>query len=516
MSPRVQELAGALVDSGVGLAAGVTGSGLSWQLITALERLGVPFVPTVHESAAAILAGAFARHTGSLGCAITIKGPGFANLLPGIVSNAYEAWPVLTVSEAYGPARGARRHKLLDHETLARACVRAYGTLGDPRTLVPSLAAAARADVPGPVHLDLFAEEHASFWHVAWPASPPWAPAGEAERLLTVARRPVVIAGAWSVGQPWARSLASLGVPVMTTLAAKGVVDERTTWAGGIYTGDGKSLAPERALVEASDLVVGVGLRADEVLSVRPFGRPTVLYDTVWTEGVEAFGGVRCHASGGAVETALGLMGGRSWGAEEVDAATTRLRSALLNGSWLPATVFASLQAASPAPSHLVVDTGLFCTVAEHLWQAGAPAAFTASANGRYMGTSVPMALGVALAHPADTTICAMGDGGARMGVAELAHAIERHLRIAFVLMSDARYGSVGGVPGASGLSERAVTIARPSWFRAIEAMGCPAGRVESRDELERAFAAWSREGPLFIEAVFDPAAYARATDGLR
>src|SRR4029450_6566170 len=105
------------------------------------------------------MAGALARRSGTLGCAISIKGPGFANMLGGLLVDFYEQLPVLSVAEAFGPSVAASRmHKRLDHETAGRAFTKAYATLGDPRGTVATLAGIARAEIPGPVHLDLFDE----------------------------------------------------------------------------------------------------------------------------------------------------------------------------------------------------------------------------------------------------------------------------------------------------------------------------------------------------------------------
>src|SRR5215212_6158473 len=164
MNERIAALAEGLMQNGVKALFGVPGSGLSLQLITELEARGVPFYGATHEAAGALMAGAFGKLTGSLGCSISIKGPGFANMLPGVLSNHYEQLPTLSISEAFGPATpGFRMHKRLDQHSLALSCAKAYATLGDPGDTVARLASQARAEIPGPVHLDLFAEDAPTF-----------------------------------------------------------------------------------------------------------------------------------------------------------------------------------------------------------------------------------------------------------------------------------------------------------------------------------------------------------------
>src|SRR5262249_39449426 len=193
--------------------------------------------------------------------------------------------PVLSVAEAFGPSVPASRmHKRLDHETAGRAFTKAYATLGDPRGTVKTLAGVARAEIPGPVHLDLF-DEAGGVLHERIAPDPA---ADDSDRALSelgaqVARseRPVVIAGSLAVRRPWGRRLAPLRVPVFTTLAAKGVLDETTPFAAGVFTGDGRARSPEAIILAEADLVVGLGLRNLEVLSVKPFPCALAVVDVV-------------------------------------------------------------------------------------------------------------------------------------------------------------------------------------------------------------------------------------------
>ena len=63
-------------------AFGVPGGGPSLQLADVLERRGVKFITTAHETTAALMAGAVGRQTGAPALALSIKGPGFINFAP--------------------------------------------------------------------------------------------------------------------------------------------------------------------------------------------------------------------------------------------------------------------------------------------------------------------------------------------------------------------------------------------------------------------------------------------------
>ena len=519
MSERVAQLAQALGAEGVRALFGIPGSGLSLELITALERLGVPFYATAHEGSGAIMAGAFARRSGTLGCAISIKGPGFANMLGGLLVDYYEELPVLSVAEAFGPAVAASRmHKRLDHEAAGRAFTKAYATLGDPRRTVATLAGIAKAEIPGPVHLDLF-DEDAGALHERITPDPP-APGAWSELRARLARseRPAVIAGALAARRAWGSRLAELNVPVFTTLAAKGLLDETTPFAAGVFTGDGRELSPEAKILPAADLVVGLGLRNGEVLSAKPFPRDLAIVDVVGGRSAGGFAAALVWRADGDESFAdvLDTLSGKEWGRERVAEATAGVRRHLAGDEWLPGVLYRHLERELPAIGCLVVDTGYFCTVAEHAWRARSAAAFLCSANGRSMGTALPSAIAAALADRTAPTVCVMGDGGA-MHVADLRLAVAEALPVLFLLLSDGRYGSVAHATSVVDASRRATTIARPSWFRAVEALDCPAEQVKDEAAFVTALRRWDwRTGPLFLEAPFDPERYATMLRGVR
>jgi len=519
VSARIEATAAALAQAGVASAFGVPGGGEILALITALEEQGVAFHGTVHEGAAAIMAAAFARQSGRVGCALSIRGPGLVNMLPGFLVARTEGWPLITISEAYGPGDSpSRMHKRLDQAAITATLAKASTSLGEPAATIAALAARATEEIPGPVHLDLSAAT----------AAPPWPsraeePAARAEggsapaTALANARRPVVIAGSVATRAVWGLRLSRLRVPVFTTVAAKGVVDETSDHAAGIFTGDGGPRAPETGILSQADVVVGLGLRPAEILGVRPFPAPLILLDVVRAPGVEGWAPAAANesASTAAIEETLDVLEDREWGRDHLKEARRVLGDALRTGEWLPAAVFDGVRDAVRG-ARLVVDTGLFCTVAEHLWEAGDWRGFLGSANGRHMGTALPMALGAALADTRRPVVCAVGDGG-WAHASELRIAVSKRLPLVLLFLSDGRYGSLAAAPAARRANPDVLAPPGGSWTRIMEGLGWQACDVDSPSALSRALRAWDpSSGPLFLEARFDPARYVRMTEGIR
>src|SRR5262249_7540137 len=136
--------------------------------------------------------------------------------------------------------------------------------------------------------------------------------------------RPVVIAGSLAVRRPWGRRLATLRVPVFTTLAAKGVLDETTPFAAGVFTGDGRARSPEAIILAEADLVVGLGLRNLEVLSVKPFPCALAVVDVVGGPLADGFApSALCRTSGDdAFDDILDALSVKEWGVERLAKAT--------------------------------------------------------------------------------------------------------------------------------------------------------------------------------------------------
>lgn len=518
MEPQLNHLADLLVKENVRWAFGVTGSGPSLHLISRLEEKGISYIPASHEASAAIMAGAVARATGQIAVAISIKGPGLANLLAGQSANWFECAPVLSISEAFGEKTLiSKQHKRLPQKALVTPLVKARVSLNQVSKNFRKLVATACAEMQGPVHIDL-CEESAKegVWfrkpHVGTFSSP-----DIFRKLSTTAKRPILIVGSLALRREWKKKLAEIRVPIFTTASAKGVLDESGAYAAGIYTGTGKELAPETKLLAESDLVIGLGLRNNEVVQAQSFGRPTVLFDEIVSDFSKGFDAKAVlDLSHSKVASALWPYLGRvEWGQNDIRRSLQEMRRYLLAYSWLPAHCFDALN--QDTTNHaLVLDTGSFCTIGEHMWQAKAGRSFLGSSNGRFMGTAIPTAIGFSLSQPNRPVYCVSGDGGFRMYPSEIKIAVEKKLPICFVLMRDGFYGSIACVPQKGPSSTNAVRLIQPSWAKSIEGMGLPSFCVSSQKEFEDAIHGWDRKEPRFVEAIFSPEDYRRMTERLR
>jgi acetolactate synthase-1/2/3 large subunit len=531
MSGLARRLAGELIRSGVRHAFGITGSGISYDLIACLEDSGVPFYPVAHEAAAALMAGACCRDGRLRAAAIGIKGPGLANFIPGILSNRYEGRPALTVSESYSSAAPAYyMHKRADHAALCGPVAKGYARLDRELRSVGLLAELAVQEAPGPVHLDISDEPEREPQIRTHPDGESGLPhredGGRAfERILEAverSRKPAVVLGSMAARRLGSIRWDRLGVPVLATAAAKGCIDERSAFFGGLVTGEAGKLSPERNILQEADLIVGIGLRNTEV--VRPIRAEAeiVIVDNAGhelSEGFQASAVAHPFDMEAAGEELARALSAKSWGEELLRRYWREVDRELFREAWLPARALRDVQERLHGKETILVsDTGLFCTIAETVWKARQPSEYCGSGNGRFMGTSVPTAIGLAVSHPEAAIVCLAGDGGIRPYWAELRLAAELRLKLFVLYMSDGGYGSIRRAAASRAGSGKPVEIAGSSWYRPMKAIGWEAVRVRSYREFRRALerADLDFPGPLFMEMAFDKTGYTSMTANLR
>jgi len=509
----LQHLAAELAASGIETVFGIPGSGASLTLCDALASRGVAFTTTHSEASAAIMAGIQSRVSGRTGAAISIKGPGLANMIPGLAACRFEALPLVAICEAYPPdVPASKAHKRMDHEILAAPTVKGRRFLSADGPGFDTMSAWAEREAPGPVLLDIAATAIAS-------DAPPDRPVPPAEKdplpAIRRAEKPVVIAGTLAVRQAWSAALNRLAVPVFSTAGAKGVVDETLPQAAGVYTGVGLDKVPEREILDAADLVVGLGLRSSEVLAAGLQDLPAVNVDPL---GAALSSGFDYQATAGVDVFAdvVDALATKNWGLDMLARSRRRLQQAL-SGAFLPAACYAQIEHRFAGNARIVIDTGYFCTIAEHAVTATRPDRFLGSGLSRYMGIALPMAVGAALHDPALPTILAIGDGGIGMFAAELRLAVAHRSPLLVVLMSDGGFGSVRTRAIQDGLIQSPMLQVGGSWLQVMSAMGLTALAAADETGFADALAQWEPEaGPAYIEATFDPERYQDMVQGIR
>lgn len=513
----IPHLARELVRLGLRNVFGIPGEGPSLELLSELERSGCEFEAVGHEGAAALMAGGYGRVTGTPGVSLSIKGPGFGNLLAGIASNWLDRNPSVSFSESYGPGSSPlRMHKRLAHALMVKPIVKAYADNPSPH-LISRLWNTSVSEEPGPVHIDISGKMNGEAYESSEENHVPGAFSKKAAESIRASQRPLIIAGSFAARRSWRKEMESLRIPIFTTVAGKGAVSEDGYWSAGVFTNAGGAVAPERVLLPKADLIVGIGLRTTELLDSKPLGRSLLLLDGLSgkARGLQAI--EECCVNDEGIREAVQLLAAKEWGLEEVLDTRTRLTRRFQSDPWLPGSVLQTAQKSLPPDTRFVLDTGSFCTIGEHALVSRAPNQVMGSSGARSMGVSLPFGIGAALAAPHVPTVVVVGDGGVRMYPETVTVAVRRKLPLIVMIMTDGHYSSVRQSAVSRGLTQQPVVLDRCRWSAVFKAMGCPSERIESSAALKQLLQGWSKErGPLALELAFDPEEYLTMTEGLR
>jgi acetolactate synthase-1/2/3 large subunit len=497
---------------------GIPGEGASLELLIQLENLGCAFHLVPHEAAGALMAGGFGRVSGIPGVSLSIKGPGLSNMISGIATNWLDHNPTLSLSESYGPGSNPHRmHKRLAHAPMLANVVKAYADNISPY-LVEDLWNLSMAEEPGPVHLDISGcMKGQSFDKYTIESDERSDTSAEAARLISRSQRPVAVIGALATRRKWRRALAQLKFPIFTTVAGKGAVDETLPYVAGVFTNSGGLRSPESRLLPMADLVVGLGLRTTEILDVKQLPAPLVLFDEMGgkASGLKAACEV-CLDCDRMLEV-FDLLSSKHWGEVEISAANDALIMQLEFDRWLPAGALRLTQQILPASTRFILDTGNFCTIAEHTLIARTPLDIIGSACGRAMGVALPTGVGATLASRDTPSVTIVGDGGIGMYPEVIRLAVEEKLPQLVLMMRDGFLSSVRKEARKKNASGEFLRVPGTSWTGTFQSFGCAAERVDSLKALEGALTDWDLDsGPLFLELVFDADTYMLMTDGIR
>lgn len=246
-------LARMLKAEGVEKVFGIV-DGTYFGFYSALHELGIDIVTPRHETAAAHMAGTYARLTGRLGVCMASNGPGVANLLPGLVVEQAEGNRVLAITSCRRPQiqypdRGGA------YQCFDQAGV--IGKIAKWSEAVPSFDRVAEMGRialrhvwegrPGVVHLDVpenvmngkVKAEVATWQPAQYRRTQPLPPLAEqveqAAQMLAASAVPMVHAGSGVIHAGASAELARvaelLHAPVTTSWAARGVLPETSPLA---------------------------------------------------------------------------------------------------------------------------------------------------------------------------------------------------------------------------------------------------------------------------------------------
>ncbi|MXZ76591.1 MAG: thiamine pyrophosphate-binding protein [Gemmatimonadetes bacterium] len=505
-------IARTLHEAGVRFAFGHPG-GEVLELIDALERTGIRFVLTGHESTAAFMAAAVGRLTGTPGVCVATLGPGACNLVLGVGTAYLDRDPVLAITARTSTERHHRSNKqnlpLIDLFTpITRWSVDLEGA--DIEDTVKSALSVATGPPRGPVYLSLpsdVAGKPAAGQGTAHPPLP--APVDESDlpRILTTlnsAERPVAVVGiamdAARDAPAVRRFLRDTGLPYATTVQAKGIADE----LGDGFLGTIAPAAGEDRIIEwlqRSDCVLGIGFDPVEVSRLWHFDAPLQIV----ADAPVGFGSYAPPAACVGDVSALldriaeGYHGRCLWTADDIGYLKARVDAVYHPPSeegpdgMSPYHLVGALREALPEETVVSSDVGAHKNVMGQRWRAPEPGTFLMSNGLSSMGYGLGAAMGAAMALPDRPVAAITGDGAFAMMVQELETIRRTGIAPLIVVLYDASLAVIKIAQQARKLPVTGVDFAPVDWVKVAEGFGIAAEAVSTPDETREAVARWMR-----------------------
>ncbi len=508
-----------------------------------IESAGVRHIGVRHEQGAGFMADGYARISGQPGVCLLITGPGVTNAATAIGEAYSDSVPVLVLSSVnatcdLGMGRG-ELHEISDQEAVTRPLTGFSATVLRPDQAPQLLArafAAFSTQRPRPVHIQIpldVMEMPAVTGFTE--ARRPNAPAPDADsvaaavKLLRDARRPAIVAGGGAVAAGEAlRGLAErLGAPVATTIAGKGVIDDRHP----LSLGAGLQRAASRLLLAESDLVLVVGSELSTT-DLFMWEAETQTYLGALGEDHPAPGRL-CNAGamirididadtltrdyqpevailGDARETLERILNALGPGEPVADVSQTEAavakvkteaRATLTPLEVKHVAVLDGLREALPDNGFVASDMTQIAYTGNTFFEARGPRGWLHPVGYGTLGYALPAAIGAKLAAPERPGVVLIGDGGLLFTVQELATAAELRLPLAIVLWNNDALGEIEDSMGRRGVPKVSVRPENPDFLALATAFNCHAHRATSLEDFKQALAsAFAADRPTVIE----------------
>ncbi|MBM0228883.1 thiamine pyrophosphate-binding protein [Micromonospora sp. ATA51] len=497
-----------LVAHGVSDVFGIPGTH-NLELYRYLPASGIRHVVTRHEQGAGYAADGYARVSGRPGVFITTSGPGITNAITALATSYADSVPTLAVSP--GPPRGrvgadvGWLHEVKNQQAaLDAVCGRSIRVehVDEIPEVVATIFERFATGRPRPIHLEVPVDVLEGEWtrrpapvrSVPGPVRPGPAAIEAIAVAIAAATRPVVLAGGGArraAGE--IRAMAEYGIPVLTTVNGKGVLDERHPAALGAAV----RLEAARDVADEADVLLIVGsevgdadlwggrLRpgvAGERMVIRIDLDPAQMHKNVQAD--LAIVGDASVVLGDVLE----VLRDKGFAPRPVEPPQAH-RDAIAAeadhdaGPWKP--IQRALAAALPADTVVAGDSSqvtYYGTV--HHWPFTPANRLLYPTGYATLGYGLPAAIGAKLAAPARPVIGLFGDGAAMFSIQELITATEQRLALPIVIVDNGGYAEIREQMVERGITPQAVDLYRPDIPALARAIGAHGVVATTADEI--------------------------------
>ncbi len=523
-----------LVKEGVEVIFGILGGVILPLYDTLPQYPQLRHVLVRHEQGAAHAAEGYARATGKVGVCFATSGPGATNLVTGIADAYLDSVPMVAITgQVARPFIGKDAFQEIDITGITLPITKHNYLILDTASLAETIKEAfylARTGRPGPVLIDLPRDvqvDQAEFNYSKKVVLPGYKPTlqghpvqiKKAVKLITEARRPVIIAGRGIIisgGYDELKHLAETAqIPVVTTLLGISSFPESHALSYGWMGMHGMAYA--NMAVSDADLVIAIGMRFDDRVTGRVSGfAPHARIIHIDIDPAEIGKNVRVDVPiVGDVKTVVGALNKLITPAQHVDWITQldtwrkEHPSILIRDTkeLLPQFVIRKIHEVTKGQAIIVTGVGQNqMWSAQHYWY-DKPNSLISSGGLGTMGFELPAALGTKIGRPDETVWCIAGDGGFQMTIQELGTIAQEKTAVKIAILNNGYLGMVRQWQELFYDKRYVATpLSCPDFAKIAEAYCIPALTVKSKDEVVPAIEQAMKEpGPFLINFMVKP-----------